>query len=144
MSGSIPLTGCVRSVERVEHRPLVQPSVEWLLAYVEAQGFLVRVSTPGSGEDGTRTHNRLLAKQLRYQLRHIPEEQTAGFEPAHPVWKTGALPTELRPRVPSMGTTPPRRAGSRCRIPPRSALKARTRSTPCRSTRGPTLGARHR
>lgn len=44
MPGSSPLTGCVRSVKRVEHRPLVQPSVEWLLAYVEAQGSLVRVN----------------------------------------------------------------------------------------------------
>lgn len=35
---------------------------------------LTEYSPKGRGEDGTRTRNHLLAKQARYQLRHIPKK----------------------------------------------------------------------
>ena len=39
-------------------------------------------TSPRSGANGTRTRNPLLAKQVRYQLRHSPRVGLAGLEPA--------------------------------------------------------------
>ncbi len=43
-----------------------------------------------SGDDGTRTHNPLLAKQVRYQLRHGPWDRSrgGGLEPVEGALKT--------------------------------------------------------
>ena len=49
----------------------------------------------GRGEDGTRTRNHLLAKQARYQLRHIPKKtmQAPGNRPESATLDEGVEPS---------------------------------------------------